>query len=115
MGKICGINDSKKDDQVLHEIVLQLAERATEDLIEYNLKPSIAETIIEDRDAFLSKVLDLVSQEFNAHAPKIIEELFKNYVQTNVIQVHPTATTSTETTSSANLQQQLYLKMKSNL
>ncbi|GJS76120.1 hypothetical protein Tco_0726001 [Tanacetum coccineum] len=42
----------KKVDQVLHEIVPQLVERATEDLIENNLKPCIAETIIEDRDAF---------------------------------------------------------------
>ncbi|GKB89636.1 hypothetical protein Tco_0961908 [Tanacetum coccineum] len=53
--------------------------------------------------------------ECNAQAPKIIEELFKNYVQSNVIQVHPTTTTSTETTSSADLQQQLYLKMKRSL
>ncbi|GJS40945.1 putative reverse transcriptase domain-containing protein [Tanacetum coccineum] len=44
----------------------------------------------------------------------IIEELFKNYVQNNVIQVHSTTITSTETTSSTDLQQQLYLKMKSN-
>ncbi|GJT04215.1 hypothetical protein Tco_0838677 [Tanacetum coccineum] len=113
LSRMCRLH--KKVDQVLHEIVPQLAERATDDLIENNLKPCIAETIIEDRDAFLSKVLDLVSQEFNAQAPKIIEELFKNYVQTNVIQVHPTTTTSNETTSSADLQQQLYLKIRSNL
>ncbi|GJW78937.1 hypothetical protein Tco_0140619 [Tanacetum coccineum] len=105
----------KKVDRVLHEIVPQLAERATDDLIENSLKPSIAVTIIKDRDAFRSEVPDLVSQEFNVQAPKIIEELFKNYVQSNVIQVHPTTTTSTETTSSADLQQQLYLKMKRSL
>ncbi|GJU82497.1 hypothetical protein Tco_1284862 [Tanacetum coccineum] len=69
-------------------------------------------TIIEDRDAFRLEVPDLVSQEFNAQAPKIIEEIFKNYVQSNVIQVHPTTITSTETSSSADLQQQLYFKMK---
>ncbi|GJW50625.1 hypothetical protein Tco_0091976, partial [Tanacetum coccineum] len=61
-----------KVDQVLHEIVPQLAEKATNDLI---------------------------------------DTLKRN----NVIQVHPTTTTSTDTTSSADLQQQLYLKMKSNL
>ncbi|GKD05503.1 hypothetical protein Tco_1180477, partial [Tanacetum coccineum] len=104
-----------KVDQVLYEIVPQLAEKATDDLIENNLKPSIAATIIEDRDTFRSEVPDLVSQEFNAQPPKIIEELFKNYVQSNVIQVHPTTTTSTETTLSADLQQQLYLKMKISL
>ncbi|GKD24250.1 hypothetical protein Tco_1230464 [Tanacetum coccineum] len=69
----------KQVNQVLHEGVSQLAEKATEDLIENNLKPCIAATIIEDRDAFRSEVPDLVSQEFNAQAPKIIEDLFKKY------------------------------------
>ncbi|GJT72766.1 hypothetical protein Tco_1032052 [Tanacetum coccineum] len=105
----------KKVDRVLHEIVPQLAGKATDDLIENNLKPSIVATIIEDRDAFHSEVPDLVSQEFNAQALKIIKELFKNYVQSNDIQVYPTTTTSTETTSSDDLQQQLYLKMKRSL
>ncbi|GKA68418.1 putative reverse transcriptase domain-containing protein, partial [Tanacetum coccineum] len=70
----------------IHEITLipQITERATDDLIENNLKPCIAETIIEDRDAFRSKVHDLVSKEFNSHAPQIIEELFKQYVQNNM-------------------------------
>ncbi|GKF45576.1 hypothetical protein Tco_0135378 [Tanacetum coccineum] len=102
----------KKVDQVLHEIVPQIAERATEHLIENNLKPCIAENIIEDRNAFRSKVPDLITKEFDSHAPQIIEELFKNYVQNNVIQVHPTIITSTKTTSSTDIQQQLYLNMK---
>ncbi|GJR83462.1 hypothetical protein Tco_0154247 [Tanacetum coccineum] len=78
-----------------------------EELIKNNLKPCIAATIIEDRDAFRLEVPDLISQEFNAQAPKIIVELFKNYVQSNVIQIHPTIIISTETSSSADLQQQL--------
>nr|GEV59811.1 hypothetical protein [Tanacetum cinerariifolium] len=45
----------------------------------------------------------------------LIEELFKNYVSKNVIEVHPTTSTSTSTKSSANIPQQLYLNMKSNL
>ncbi|GJW02835.1 hypothetical protein Tco_1561691 [Tanacetum coccineum] len=53
--------------------------------------------------------------EFNAHAPTIIEELFKNYVQSNVVHVHPTTTTSTKTKLFATLQYQLYLKMKRSL
>ncbi|GJV45265.1 retrovirus-related pol polyprotein from transposon TNT 1-94, partial [Tanacetum coccineum] len=75
----------------------------------------VNQVLHQDRDAFRSEVPDLVSQEFNAQAPKIIEDLFKNYVQSNVIQVHPTTTTSTKTTSSADLQQQLYFKMKRSL
>ncbi|GKA25042.1 hypothetical protein Tco_0711075 [Tanacetum coccineum] len=79
----------RKMCRFLHEIIPQLAERATNDLIEENLKRIVADTVIKKRDAFQS--------------------------ENNVIQVHPTTTTSTDTTSSADLQQQLYLKMKSNL
>ncbi|GJX73517.1 integrase, catalytic region, zinc finger, CCHC-type containing protein, partial [Tanacetum coccineum] len=62
-------------------MIQNMEQKAIDDLIENNLKPSIVVTIIEDRDAFL----------------------------------HPTTTTSTKTTSSADLQQQLYLKMKRSL
>nr|GEU48969.1 putative reverse transcriptase domain-containing protein [Tanacetum cinerariifolium] len=75
----------KKVDRVFYKIVPQIVERATDDLIENNLKPSQ------------------------------IEELFKQYVQNNVIQVHPNTTTSTDTNSSVDLQNQLYLKMKRSL
>ncbi|GJU90584.1 retrovirus-related pol polyprotein from transposon TNT 1-94 [Tanacetum coccineum] len=76
-----------KVDKVLHEIIPQIAEKATNDVIE----------------------------EFPDQAPQIIEELFKSYVSNNVIQVHPIISLSTSTTSSTVLQQQLYLKMKFNL
>ncbi|GKA09590.1 hypothetical protein Tco_0688921 [Tanacetum coccineum] len=75
----------KQVNQVLHQGVSQLAEKAIKDLIKNNLKPCITTTIIEDHDAFHSEVPDLVFQEFNAQAPMIIEELFKNYIQSNVI------------------------------
>ncbi|GKF62649.1 hypothetical protein Tco_0182703, partial [Tanacetum coccineum] len=70
----------KKVDRVLYEIIPQITERATDDLIENNLKPCIDETIIEDCDAFRSEVPDLMSKEFNSHASQVIEELFKQYV-----------------------------------
>ncbi|GJY33298.1 hypothetical protein Tco_0417767 [Tanacetum coccineum] len=104
-----------KVDQVLHEIVAQLAERATNDLIEGNLKRVVADTVIQERDAFQTDVSALISKEFDAQSPQIIEEIFKIYVQNNVIQVHPTTSTSNETTSLADLQQQSYSKIKSNL
>ncbi|GKB28029.1 hypothetical protein Tco_0867430 [Tanacetum coccineum] len=73
-----------KVDQVLHEIVPQLAERATNDLIEGNLKRVVADVIIQERDDFQSEVPVLISKEFDAHAPMIVEELFKHYVQNNM-------------------------------
>ncbi|GJR03222.1 hypothetical protein Tco_0526206 [Tanacetum coccineum] len=50
-----------KIDDILHEIVPQIAENVTNDLIEANLKPCIANTIIEDHDAFRSEVPAFVS------------------------------------------------------
>ncbi|GJW50753.1 hypothetical protein Tco_0092104, partial [Tanacetum coccineum] len=74
-----------KIDDILHEVVPQIAENVTNDLIEANLKPCIVNTIIEDRDAFRSEVPAFVSQEFKTHAPKIITKLFEDFVQSNVI------------------------------
>ncbi|GKD42752.1 hypothetical protein Tco_1267397 [Tanacetum coccineum] len=96
-------------------IITEIAKNVVNDLIEYNLKPCIAETIIEDRDAFWSDIPAFVSQELKIHAPKIITELFKEYVQSNVIHVHPTTISSTLIDSSVDLQYQLYLKMKRSL
>ncbi|GJS03679.1 hypothetical protein Tco_0320187 [Tanacetum coccineum] len=53
----------KQVNQVLHQGISQLAEQATKEIIENNLKPCIAATIIEDRDVFCSEVQNLVSQE----------------------------------------------------
>ncbi|GJR87755.1 ribonuclease H-like domain-containing protein [Tanacetum coccineum] len=71
----------KKVDRVLHEIIPQLAERATDDLIENNLKPSIAATIIEDRDAFRSEVPDLMKRSLQdqANDPVLWEVLKRKF------------------------------------
>ncbi|GJU39241.1 hypothetical protein Tco_1192198 [Tanacetum coccineum] len=64
---------------VRRQFIPQIAENVTDDIIEANLKPCIVNTIIEDRGAFRSQVPNFVSKEFKAHAPAIIEELFKNH------------------------------------
>ncbi|GJW58095.1 hypothetical protein Tco_0104826 [Tanacetum coccineum] len=104
-----------KIDGILHEVVPQIAENVTNDLIEANLKPCIVNTIIEDHDAFRSKVPTFVSQEFKTHSPKIITKLFEDFVQSNVIHIHPTTSSSNPKDSSPALQYQLYLKMKRSL
>ncbi|GJR57405.1 hypothetical protein Tco_1499567 [Tanacetum coccineum] len=96
-----------KVDQVLKEVIPEIAENVVNDLIEYNLKPCIAETIIEDRDAFRSDIPAFVSHEFKTHAPKIITEHFKEYVQSNVIHDHLTTILSTTPDSLVELQYQL--------
>ncbi|GKC48313.1 hypothetical protein Tco_1066035 [Tanacetum coccineum] len=97
----------RKVDKVLHEITPRIVENATNDVIKGNLKKFMPDTIIQERDALQAEVSALVLKEFADQAPHIIDELFKSYVVNNVIQVHPTTSTSTSTTPSTNLQQQL--------
>nr|GEV12383.1 ribonuclease H-like domain-containing protein [Tanacetum cinerariifolium] len=77
-----------KFDQLLNEIISQLAGRATNDLIEGNLKRFVVEIVIQELDTLQAEVPALIYKEYDAQAPQIIEELFKTYVQNNVIQVH---------------------------
>ncbi|GKA62890.1 hypothetical protein Tco_0762409 [Tanacetum coccineum] len=51
-------------------------------------------------------------KEFADNAPKMIEELFQSYIQNNAITFHPATISSTVTSSSTDLQHQLYWKIK---
>ncbi|GJX36040.1 retrovirus-related pol polyprotein from transposon TNT 1-94 [Tanacetum coccineum] len=77
----------KKVDRVLHEILPQLAERATDDLIENNLKSSIATTIIEDREAFRSEKFPNIPQRIDEdyHSIKDDIPLVSVYTTGNVL------------------------------
>ncbi|GJW72429.1 hypothetical protein Tco_0129346 [Tanacetum coccineum] len=44
----------------------------------------VDQVLHEIRDTFQAEVPALISKEFNAQAPQIIEELFKNYMKSNV-------------------------------
>ncbi|GKD91617.1 hypothetical protein Tco_1367124, partial [Tanacetum coccineum] len=104
----------EKVDEVLHDIVLKIASNATNDLIEDNLPRIVANAVKKERESSQAVVPTLISQEFVAHAPKIIEELFRIHMQNTVLNVHPTTSASTATTTS-DLQQQLYLNMVLNV
>ncbi|GJZ58476.1 hypothetical protein Tco_0613970 [Tanacetum coccineum] len=102
-------------DKVLHDIVPKIASNATNDLIADNHPRVVADAVKKEREASKATIPALISKEFADHAPKLIEELFKIHMKNNVINVHLTTSTSTATTTTADLQHQLYLKMKSNL
>ncbi|GJT30321.1 hypothetical protein Tco_0910596 [Tanacetum coccineum] len=72
------------------------------------------DAVKKDREIFENVVPELVLKEFSTHAPKIIEELFKRHMKNKVLNVHPTVSISTAKTT-ADLKQQLYLKMKTYL
>nr|GEV01302.1 hypothetical protein [Tanacetum cinerariifolium] len=71
--------------------------------------------IKRDREIALTNVPELISQEFATHAPIIIGELFKSHMLNIVLNLFPTTSSPTATTSTADLQHQLYLTMKTNL
>ncbi|GKC93422.1 hypothetical protein Tco_1158864 [Tanacetum coccineum] len=73
-----------KADQVLHEIVPQLAERATNDLIEGNLKRVVADTIIQERDTFQAEMKsNLQDQAKDLALWDVLKRKFEKYSTSN--------------------------------
>ncbi|GJU00204.1 hypothetical protein Tco_1110542 [Tanacetum coccineum] len=62
-----------KVNKVLHEIIPHIAKKATNNVIEGNLKRIVVDTNIQERDALQAEVPALFSKEFADHAPQIIE------------------------------------------
>nr|GEX06579.1 hypothetical protein [Tanacetum cinerariifolium] len=61
-------------------------------------------------------VPELISKEFATYGPKMIEELFQKHMQNTTLNLSPTLSTPSSSTaimSTADLQYQLYLSMKS--
>ncbi|GJX62591.1 hypothetical protein Tco_0295491 [Tanacetum coccineum] len=79
----------EKVDEVLHEIVPKIASNATNDLIDENLPRIVANAVKKERESL---------KDVNT-----------------VLNVHPTISASITTTTTCDLQYQLYLKMKTDL
>ncbi|GJY85956.1 hypothetical protein Tco_0499982 [Tanacetum coccineum] len=67
----------------------------------------------KDREVDPINAKEMVSKEFATHGPKMIEELFRKHMLNTTLNLYPTTSTSTARKSSADLQHQLYLNMKS--
>ncbi|GJT80768.1 hypothetical protein Tco_1055110 [Tanacetum coccineum] len=65
----------------------------------------------QKKKSFTHKARNLPGK-FEAHGPKMIEELFRQHMQNTTLNLYPKPRSSTVNTSSADLQQQLYLTMK---
>ncbi|GJW85548.1 hypothetical protein Tco_0158693 [Tanacetum coccineum] len=63
----------------------------------------------KDREVSPVDISGMVSKEFATHGPKLIEELFRKHMQNTTLNIYPK---TSSLTSSADLQQQLYLNMK---
>ncbi|GKB13626.1 hypothetical protein Tco_0847549 [Tanacetum coccineum] len=75
--------------------------------------PSLVKLVVDkDREVYPVDISVMVSKEFATQAPKMIEEMFRQHMQNITLNLYPKSRSSTTTTSSADLQQQLYQTMK---
>ncbi|GKD85613.1 hypothetical protein Tco_1356767 [Tanacetum coccineum] len=67
----------------------------------------------KDREIVPINIPELISKEFATHGTKMIEELFRKHMQNTTLNLYPTTSSSTAEKSTADLQHQLHLNMKS--
>ncbi|GJW37882.1 copia protein [Tanacetum coccineum] len=66
----------------------------------------------KDREVSPVDISGMVSKEFATHGPKLIEELFRKHMQNTTLNLYPKTRSSTITTSYVDIQQQLYMNIK---
>ncbi|GJZ83219.1 hypothetical protein Tco_0648392 [Tanacetum coccineum] len=74
--------------------------------------PELTLAVNKNREVSPVDISGMVFIEFAAHGPKLIEELFRKHMQNTTLNRYPKTKSSTATTSSVDLQQQLYLSMQ---
>ncbi|GKB37520.1 hypothetical protein Tco_0882462 [Tanacetum coccineum] len=93
-------------------IVLELTVAKTNEMSKKEMPHLVKLAVDKDREFSPVDISGMVSKEFAAHGLKLIEELFRKHMQNTTLNLYPQTSPSTATTSSADLQQQLYLNMK---
>ncbi|GJS43503.1 hypothetical protein Tco_0568546 [Tanacetum coccineum] len=91
-----------------NNVVPEMTFTNTNEMIKNEMPRLINLAINKDRKVDPINVPALIFKEFATHGPKMIEELFKKHMQNTTLNLYPTTSSST-----ADLQQQLYLNMKS--
>ncbi|GJU94958.1 hypothetical protein Tco_1319714 [Tanacetum coccineum] len=94
------------------KIVLELTVTKTNEMLKKEMPRLVKLAVNKDRKVSPVDISGMVSKEFVAYGPKLIEELFQKHMQNTTLNLYPKTKSSTATTSSADLQQQLYLSMK---
>ncbi|GKB67270.1 hypothetical protein Tco_0928682 [Tanacetum coccineum] len=97
-----------------NDVGTELAVTTTNKILKAELPRLVALAVKKDQEIAFINVPELVTKEFATHAPKMIEKLFKQHMQNTTLNFYPTTSTSTATTSIADLLHQLYLTMKAN-
>ncbi|GJZ17141.1 retrovirus-related pol polyprotein from transposon TNT 1-94 [Tanacetum coccineum] len=79
--------------ETLSNKVPELTVSTTNDLMKESLPKMVNDVVNQESKSLQAVVPALISQEFVAYAPKIIEELFRIYMQNTVLNVHITTIT----------------------
>ncbi|GJT79954.1 RNA-directed DNA polymerase, eukaryota, reverse transcriptase zinc-binding domain protein [Tanacetum coccineum] len=98
--------------QHCNTIVPELTVTKTNEIIKKEMPHLVKLVVDKDREVSPIDIFGMVSKEFAAHAPKMIEEMFHQHMQNTTLNLYLKLRSSTATTSSADLQQQLYQTMK---
>ncbi|GKD46518.1 hypothetical protein Tco_1271163 [Tanacetum coccineum] len=107
MGKIQEVLDH------CNKVVPELTFAKTNEMINKEMPHLVNLAVNKDHEVDPINAQEMISKEFATHAPKMIEELFRKYIQHSTSNLYPTTSSSTTGKLTADLQQQLYLKMKS--
>ncbi|GJZ66106.1 hypothetical protein Tco_0622802 [Tanacetum coccineum] len=86
----------------------------TNEMIKEAIPRLVDLAVTRDREIAPTNVLGLISKEFTTHAPGIITDLFQKHMQNTTLNLYPTTSSSNATTSTTDIQHQLYLTTKSN-
>ncbi|GKC42842.1 hypothetical protein Tco_1060564 [Tanacetum coccineum] len=94
------------------KIVPELTVTKMNEMLKKEMPRLVKLAVNKDREVSPVDIYGMVSKEFVSHGPKLIEELFRKHMQNTTLNLYPKTNSSTANTSSADLQQQLYLNMK---
>ncbi|GKE22946.1 hypothetical protein Tco_1434458 [Tanacetum coccineum] len=84
----------------------------TNEILKKEMSRLVKLAVNRDREVSPVDISGMVSKEFAAHGPKLIEELFRKHMQNTTLNLYPKSRSSTATKSAVDLQQQLYQTMK---
>ncbi|GJU60455.1 hypothetical protein Tco_1238221 [Tanacetum coccineum] len=97
-----------------NKVVPDVTFAKTKEMITQEMSRLVNLAVNKDREVDPINAKEMIAKEFATHGPKMIEELFRKHMQNTTLNLYPTTSSSTARKSTADLQHQLYLNMKSN-
>ncbi|GJU75652.1 hypothetical protein Tco_1272722 [Tanacetum coccineum] len=114
-------NDDHTDHTLIREVldhyknvVPELTFTKTNEMLKEEVPRLVNLAVNRDREIAPTNVPELISNEFAARAPRIIADLFQKHMQNTTLNLYPTTSSSTASTSTVDIKHQLYLTMKLN-